>query len=251
MLIFILPQKLKFIPYCYGCDLMLTHGYIRNRGTELRLCYNCRRSVLDGKNVYYDRNLANKGIGRTLSEKYRKCEHPSKGKKKNVVRYCIACGTMSYMSGLRFAECWRFNRDESGRIINMICQSCYNRHIKHKMFYTWESLTAYRKELTKYRVFPKKDTSIEIKLQGLLRYNNINFETHKPIFGQPDLFIEPNICIFADGDYWHNMPKMLIRDQEVNDNLTNNGYCVLRISESVINNDLVFVWEVIKRVLYL
>ena len=54
-----------------------------------------------------------------------------------------------------------------------------------------------------HQVFPPKDTSPEIILQNGLRKKGIKFQKHKPILGQPDLFIEPNICVFADGDWDH------------------------------------------------
>ena len=51
-------------------------------------------------------------------------------------------------------------------------------------------------------------------LQNLLTVAKIKFETHRmyikqglTIHGQPDIFIKPNICIFADGNYWHANPK--------------------------------------------
>ena len=58
-----------------------------------------------------------------------------------------------------------------------------------------------------HQIFPKKDTKIEIILQKELTKRDIPFVTHKALFGQPDIFIEPNICVFADGDYWHNYPE--------------------------------------------
>lgn len=57
------------------------------------------------------------------------------------------------------------------------------------------------------QVLPLKDTSIEIKIQEALLKEGVVFEKHKNIKGQPDIFIEPNICIFADGDYWHGNPE--------------------------------------------
>jgi len=63
-----------------------------------------------------------------------------------------------------------------------------------------------------HQVFPAKDTELEKKLQGLLKANNIQFTKHKPISGQPDIFIEPNICIFADGDYWHGWDYLQGKD---------------------------------------
>ena len=63
-----------------------------------------------------------------------------------------------------------------------------------------------------HQVFPAKDTNIEKILQKGLRKKGIKFEKHKPILGQPDLFIKPNICIFADGDFWHGWLYLQGRD---------------------------------------
>lgn len=57
------------------------------------------------------------------------------------------------------------------------------------------------------QVIPKRDSNPELILQGKLRELGIEFDTHIPIYGQPDIFIAPNICIFVDGDYWHGNPK--------------------------------------------
>lgn len=77
-----------------------------------------------------------------------------------------------------------------------------------------------------------------MKLQEELLKRKIKFETHKAIFGQPDIFIKPNICIFADGDYWHNTEKSKKRDKEVNKVLLNKGYKILRFWEHKINSDV-------------
>ena len=39
---------------------------------------------------------------------------------------------------------------------------------------------------------------------------------HKPIRGQPDVFIHPNICVFVDGDRWHANPKPFIYKNKKN-----------------------------------
>ena len=57
------------------------------------------------------------------------------------------------------------------------------------------------------QVFPVKDNKLEKKLQKLLKENNIKFEKHKAILGQPDIFIKPNLCIFLDGDFHHANPS--------------------------------------------
>jgi DNA mismatch endonuclease (patch repair protein) len=94
------------------------------------------------------------------------------------------------------------------------------------------------KKARMFQSIPLKDTSIEIKIQNILIENKVIFEKHKSIFGQPDIFIEPNICIFADGDYWHNLDYKKERDIKVNEFLKNNGYVVLRFWEHEINEDV-------------
>ena len=89
-------------------------------------------------------------------------------------------------------------------------------------------------------VIPFKDTSIELKLQNFLKEQGIEFQTHYPILGQPDIFIKPNICIFADGCYWHKcsqcgFDELKQRDKQVNEELQKQGYIVIRIWEHEIN----------------
>jgi len=83
-----------------------------------------------------------------------------------------------------------------------------------------------------------KDTLPERLLQELLNKLGIKYRKHEPIIGQPDLFIEPNICIFADGDYWHNRPEAIERDKLVNKELINKGYKVLRFWENEIRSNI-------------
>ena len=66
---------------------------------------------------------------------------------------------------------------------------------------------------------------------------------HFTIIGQPDIYIEPRICVFCDGDYWHNYPKGNKRDKIVNIKLKKQGYKVLRFWEHEIKNS---VYECVK-----
>ena len=77
----------------------------------------------------------------------------------------------------------------------------------------------------------------EKKLQEFLTSKSIVFIRHKPTLGicQPDITIEPNICIFADGDYWHNRPSDTIRDRYITSKLLENGFIVLRFWEHEIH----------------
>jgi DNA mismatch endonuclease (patch repair protein) len=124
----------------------------------------------------------------------------------------------------------------------------------------------YRKKLALARrnvKIPKKDTKPEKFLQKLLRENNIIFETHKAILGQPDIFIKPNFCIFVDGDRYHANPKKysddkiiwneynrkgrhipaqtakMIRekDKRITDNLKKEGFKVIRFWQSELEEE--------------
>ncbi len=105
------------------------------------------------------------------------------------------------------------------------------------------------REARLHQVFPFRDTSIEKKIQKSLHKERIIFRTHEPIIGQPDLFIEPNICIFCDGNYWHNRDDYKKRDKFVNQELKKRGYKVLRFLEHQINNKLNKCIEDIKNVI--
>jgi G:T-mismatch repair DNA endonuclease (very short patch repair protein) len=110
----------------------------------------------------------------------------------------------------------------------------------------------------RYQVTPKIDTKPEKFLQKILKENRIEFQTHKAILGQPDIFIIPNFCIFVDGDRYHANPakynddkiiwneynrkgryvpaqtaKMIQdKDKRVTKKLEEKGYQVLRFWES-------------------
>ena len=96
-------------------------------------------------------------------------------------------------------------------------------------------LEGYSKRRNKYIY---SNTSIEIKMQNVLKQQQIDFQLQKAIIGIPDIFIEPNICIFCDGDYWHNRPGAQERDEYVNETLKEQGYKVLRFWEHEIHNSL-------------
>jgi len=98
---------------------------------------------------------------------------------------------------------------------------------------------AKQREARLLQVVPCKDTGIEVKLQNDLKKRGVKFTKHVPILGQPDLFVEPNICVFADGNYWHSYPYRTERDIFVNKELKKQGYRVLRFWEHEINNNVV------------
>lgn len=88
--------------------------------------------------------------------------------------------------------------------------------------------------------YPKTDTSIERALHKKLKRKNIIYEKDKPLLDltRVDVFIPPNICIYADGNYWHNYPHGLKKDKRQNKKLKEEGYVVLRFWGSEIRENL-------------
>jgi len=82
------------------------------------------------------------------------------------------------------------------------------------------------------------DTDIEITIERWLEESKIGFQKQKQIEGIsiPDFFIEPNICLYADGDYWHGLEKVKKRDKWINRQLKDRGYEVIRILGSDIKD---------------
>ena len=133
--------------------------------------------------------------------------------------------------------------------------------------YSENALEKMRKARLK-QVFPLTDTKIEKILQKRLREKGIKFEKHKSILGQPDIFIEQNICIFADGDYWHGNPMVFSpndeitssggrkkvweiweKDEKINQKLIQKGYKVLRLWEEEIKNNPEKCLQKIKKII--
>ncbi len=80
----------------------------------------------------------------------------------------------------------------------------------------------------------KKGTIIELLLEKELADRFIKFAGQVSIptaHTVPDIFIEPNIVIYADGDYWHGIPKQRRIDKLQTKRLIALGYKVYRFPE--------------------
>ena len=118
---------------------------------------------------------------------------------------------------------------------------------KHRTPETKRKLSEYRKNQT----FPLEDTKIEILVRDELSRNSIGFEKHRVFkirdtYHPVDVFIEPNICIECDGDYWHGRLIAIRRDLIVNYELERQGMIVIRLWEYDINNNLEWCMNLIK-----
>ena len=91
----------------------------------------------------------------------------------------------------------------------------------------------------------RKETGIELRLQSLLLAMDIEFIIQKPLLGVTvaDIFIEPNVAIFADGEYWHGGAMVQYKDAEKTKKLVRGGYVVLRLDEEEIDDEIDSVRE--------
>lgn len=112
-----------------------------------------------------------------------------------------------------------------------------------------------REKLRKARmkqVIPFENTLIERLLQGELKKRNIIFETQLPVLNitQPDiLFSEKKIAIYADGDYWHNLPNIRKKDSYINKMLKENGWKVFRFWEHEIKENTIKCIDKVEEIL--
>lgn len=110
----------------------------------------------------------------------------------------------------------------------------------------WMREISYKSNITTINTLPER------MMQQCLKLKGIEFTVNKKLFGRPDIFIEPNICIFIDGCYWHFCPicyknkipnerqqQGLLRDSIVNDRLDKMGYIVIRIWQHDIIDNLI------------
>lgn len=91
-------------------------------------------------------------------------------------------------------------------------------------------------------------SSIERSVAKELDKININFTVQEPICNYiTDIFITPNIIIECDGDYWHGLSHIKLRDAQKNKVWQQAGYKVLRFTETQIKKDTNNVVSVIFR----
>lgn len=106
-----------------------------------------------------------------------------------------------------------------------------------------------------------KDTKLEILLRKALWHRGLRYrKNYKKLPGPPDIALTRyRIAIFVDGDFWHTkghqehpgeqitsnqeywqkkLKRNVERDKEVNDELSDMGWLVLRFWDSDIKKDL-------------
>lgn len=114
------------------------------------------------------------------------------------------------------------------------------------------------------------DTKPEVMLRRALWHKGLRYrKNYKVLPGKPDIALtRPKIAIFVDGDFWHarghqanpgeqigtrkeywtkKLSRNVERDRDVNDELTNMGWLVLRFWESDIKKNLPAVLSEIEK----
>jgi very-short-patch-repair endonuclease len=86
------------------------------------------------------------------------------------------------------------------------------------------------------QIFPLKDTSIEKEMEKMLRSLCISFKKHVPIklsdsFHQVDFLLSNKVVIECDGNYWHKLPNVIKRDNQINNELRQQNFKVFRFWE--------------------
>jgi len=241
-----------------------------------------RKCVICGKIFYVRRDAVKKGFGNFCSRRctYVHIQRSLSGKNSphwcRIKCKCKTCGKILYIIPSRIKrsrkvycnlKCrgrdkslYRFGKKNSNWRGGPVKRKCV---ICGKIFYARRWVLEHRPNGGKSCsqscgrvnvIFPLKDSWPERLLQQVLEKNQVRFEKHKKILGQPDIFIKPNICIFADGDYFHANPQKYkaydrilggvyakdkwARDKRITKNLQKMGYKVLRFWEYDIKNNL-------------
>lgn len=126
-----------------------------------------------------------------------------------------------------------FDVDSQGRYL-FRCYACGKVEYRKRHRYLKRSYC----NLECYKSKPniQSNTRIERKTMLWLHERGISFEPQKEVLNaRPDIFIPPNICLYIDGDLWHNSPHQIMKDKRVTERLESAGYKVVRIPEKLVH----------------
>ena len=122
-----------------------------------------------------------------------------------------------------------------------------------RMKVLWKNpLGSHRRSVWKWAYGAKaktEGTTIEVLLRNALTKVGIKFTANPKMFGLPDIYINPNICVFCDGEYWHSFPNRIKRDRKVRRILNKHKYKVIRFKGKTIKNKINFCVAMIRRIM--
>jgi len=216
-----------------------------------KICPICKKTFfvipsLKNKAVYCSKKCANIGQGKKRLGKILN--------RRGKLKTCVICGKQYYVSPSRvkITRCcsWKCtNKLKSQRrgknhplykLIDIKCDYCGKEYpekpAKIKMY---ANHFCSRRCLGAYTASHQKSPSnIEKKLAGFLIDNGISFSCQFEYrFGVADFFIPPKLIVEVDGDYWHNLPKVKLRDVRQTEFLESEGFDVLHLWEHEINEN--------------
>jgi len=231
------PYRFKKGHIGYGIGVPRTED-VKRKISEKNTKYKISKEELE--NLYYKRNMTLMQIAKFYGVSYDAIYRRIIKYKIKVRRYDFVIGRQATEKQLECLKLGRYKGKNLGK-------PTWNKG--RTGIYSEETINKFREARMKI-IIPRKDTYPEILIQKILEKNNIKFETHKPILGQPDIFIEPNICIFVDGCFWHGCEKCFdknyfnkygrvfsriraikVKDILITQSLINKGYIVLRFWE--------------------
>ena len=121
------------------------------------------------------------------------------------------------------------------------------------------------------RAIRSKDSVTELKLRRALWARGYRYrKNHTAVYGKPDIvFLKQKVAIFCDGDFWHGynweerkhaiksnlkywhkkIERNMQRDEEVNQELSLQGWTVIRLWEREIKKNLEGCLQVIEKAL--
>jgi len=160
-----------------------------------------RKCLRCGKIFYVIPSQIEKGRGRFCSQD---CWWESR----KVKRKCLLCGKIFYVPRCQ-------TKGNRGQFCSQHCKGLYHKGL-----------------------FPRAYTSIEQKVASWLTEFNIPYTQQALIkdIGRVDFLLKNRTVIETDGNYWHSFPNAKTRDARRDFLLGFNGFRVLRLSETNINN---------------
>ena len=243
---------------CFYISREGKHNYADTKKVK-RICKFCGKSFY----TYSSPSTIKRGMGKFCSrlcqgkwrtENLKGVNHPCWRRKK---RECLVCGKTFYVipsrvkdGGGKFCsnKCYSLYRvgekasNWRGGKVERVCAVC-NKKFKvdpnvvrrnHGRFCSRSCQAIWGKKHSK-----TKNTSIELKVEDMLKNLGIKYEAQKVIpEGKTiaDFYIpEQRLVLYADGLYWHSLPENKKRDINHDFLLGFRGYKVLRLREEDIN----------------
>lgn len=220
-----MPFKKGLIPHNKGKKLNKTTGEFGSTVVYLKICPACGKEISTKRESQVYCNLS----CYAKSEKLKDFAKESQMIKNNRIK--------KYHLGFKHSA------ETKQKILNHPRRYSFPKGNKNPGFNKSKETIKKIKEKRLFQKILKEDTKPERIIQELLKDLGVAFIKHKAIQDiehkyQCDIFIEPNIVLECDGDYFHNYPLGREIDRIRTKELEEKGYKLLRFWEHEIKNNL-------------